>query len=366
MHASYWSVVALIGLAGAAGATLLARSPRVVPVAAMSIARAAHQATPLGAGHVLVTGGCTTRGCDAPTAAVERFDPRARAFRTAAPMRTARVSHTAARLPDGRVLVAGGLTPDGPTASAEVYDPRADRWDAVAPMSTARASHVAVPLVDGRVLIMGGGSGRLGDLATAELFDPATSRFVRVGPMRANHYLATRLADGRVLLTGGQGADGAILRGAELFDPRTRAFVPTGDMVVPRVKHAAALLPDGRVLLVGGSDGRGFRGRFASTELYDPATGRFTAGPPMRWGRHKLRDAVVALPSGAVLVGGGAERPELWDPHDRTFVAVGGAIGGAQMFATATPLAGDDVLVAGGYDERIAPSAAAWVIGPRR
>jgi hypothetical protein len=366
MHAAFWSVVVLAGLAGAAGSTLLARLPRVVPVGAMAVPRAAHQATALATGQVLVTGGCTTRGCDVRTAAVERYDPRTRAFRPAAPMRVARVSHTATRLPDGRVLVAGGLAPDGPTATAEVYDPAADRWTAVGAMTEARASHVAVPLADGRVFLMGGGSGRLGDRTTAELFDPATSRFTAVGPMRANHYLATRLADGRVLLTGGQGADGAILRRAELFDPRTRTFAPTGDMVVPRVKHAAALLPDGRVLLVGGSDARGFDGRFASTELYDPATGRFVAGPPMRWGRHKLRDAVVALPSGAVLVGGGAERPELWDPHDRTFVTVGGSIGGPQMFATATRVAGDDVLVIGGYDARIVPTASAWVIGGRR
>lgn len=362
-------LLVLSGVAWALGATTesgrsVAMAPRLVRIAQMSVDRAAHQATLLESGEVLITGGCAGHGCDRVLASAELYNPAPRSFRPVAPLSVPRASHTATVLPDGRVLVSGGWTGRRATASAEVYDPVTSRWNAVGEMTEARVSHIAVPLTDGRVLMMGGGGGRLGDLTTAEIFDPATASFSAVGRMRTNHYLATRLADGRVLVTGGQGAPGEILRTAEIFNPATGEFQPTGSMAVPRVKQAAALLADGRVLVIGGSDTRGYRERFASTEIYDPATGEFSAGPEMHSARHKLRDAVVALPSGAVIVAGGATRPEIFDPADQTFVPVEGELSGPQMFATATFLRTGEVLVIGGYDDRTRPSAGAWLVRP--
>ena len=373
MRSGFWPVVALAGvlvLAGQITETTERAGPsplaHVVRIGAMSVDRAAHQATLLRDGRVLVSGGCAGNHCDAVLASAELYEPADRIFRSVAPMARPRASHAAARLPDGRVLVAGGWTGDGPTARAEVYDPAADRWTAAPNLTEPRVSPIAVPLRDGRVLFMGGGEGRLPDQATAEVFDPATFAFRAVGPMHTNHYLATRLADGRVLLTGGQGPDGAILSTAEIFDPASDTFQVTGDMLVPRVKHAAALLRDGRVLIIGGSDRGSYRARFASTEIYDPRTGRFSVGPEMRWGRHKIRDAVAALPSGVIVVAGGAVHPEVFDPAVQAFATTEGELSGPQMFATATLLSTGDVLVLGGYDDQTQPSAAAWLIVPRR
>lgn len=339
-----------------------AGAPRVVRAGEMSVERAGHQATRLKNGDVLITGGCAGRGCDRILSSVELYDPTLRAFRVVAPMSMPRAGHAALALPDGRVLVCGGWTGSSGTTGAEIYDPMTDRWSAAGDMTEPRVSQIAVTLADGRILVMGGGQGRLGNLASAEIFNPATSSFSAVGPMRTNHYLATALADGRVLVTGGQSAQGEILRSAEIFDPATDKFEPTGDLATARVKHAAALLADGRVLVVGGSDTRGYRARFSSTEIYDPETGRFTPGPELHWARHKLRDAVAVLPSGAVLVAGGAARPELFDPVKQRFVPAEGQLSGPQMFATATPLPSGDVLVLGGYDERTRPTAAAWLV----
>jgi len=209
---------------------------------------------------------------------------------------------------------------------------------------------------------MGGGSGGLGDLDSAEIFDPTNDTFSAVGRMRSNHYLATRLADGRVLVTGGQTTEGEISGSAEIFDPVTNEFSPTGEMATPRVKHAAALLRDGSVLVIGGSDEGGYDSRYTSTELYDPESGQFSPGPAMQWGRHKIRDAVVALPSGAILVAGGAERLELFDPADQVFVPVDGQLSGPQMFATATLLPDKEVLILGGYDHQTVASRSAWLV----
>jgi hypothetical protein len=130
-----------------------------------------------------------------------------------------------------------------------------------------------------------------------------------------------------------------ILPAAEIFDPATGEFHPTGDMARARVKHAAALLSGGRVLIIGGSDIRGYRARFTSTEIYNPTAGLFSPGPDFRWGRHKLRDAVFVLHSGAELVAGGAVRPEIFNPVDQIFVPAVGELSGTQRFWAGSPLA---------------------------
>jgi len=343
-------------------------SPQVIRIGAMSVERAAHQATLLKTGQVLVTGGCAGRGCNPIHASAELYDPVTRSFQATAAMATPRASHAAVVLPDGRVLVSGGWTGRNATASAEIYDPATDGWTSAHDMSVPRMSPIAAPLAGGRVLILGGEATTGAPLASAEVFDPTTFTFAAVGPMQTprGSHVAVPLADGRVLVSGGHQAQGEILRTAEIFDPTTGEFKPTGDMAVSRHKHAAALLADGKVLIIGGSDARDYRGRYASTEIFDPAIGEFSPGPEMRWGRHKIRDAVEVLPSGAVLVAGGAAQPEFFSPVDRIFVATDGELSGPQMFATATLLLTGEVLVLGGYDDRTQSSASAWLVDTTR
>jgi hypothetical protein len=88
-------------------------------------------------------------------------------------LNTAREAHTATLLPDGKVLVAGGYYWDGSfhyLNSAEVYDPAAGTWTASGNLNTARESHTATLLPDGKVLVAGGmDSG--GYLNSAEVYD---------------------------------------------------------------------------------------------------------------------------------------------------------------------------------------------------
>lgn len=334
----------------------------IVQIGEMTTDRAAHQAILLKNGQVLITGGCDGQGCARILSSVELYDPTSKSFRLLAPMSTPRASHAAVALSDGRVLVVGGYTGSQATNSAEIYDPTTDQWKIVDTMSNARASLISVPLQDSTVFIMGGGGGRLGNLSTAEIFNSASANFSQVGESQTNHYLATLLADGRVLMTGGQSHDDKILNTAEIYDPMTGEFQETGLMATPRVKHAAVLLNNGRIMIIGGSDSRGYRGRFSSTEIFDPETGQFSEGPEMQFGRHKIRDAVVKLLSGNILVAGGARKPEFFDINTQNFVPVRGQLNGPQMFATATLLSNGDVLVLGGYDERTRTSDTAWIV----
>ena len=339
---------------------------RLVRHGQMSTARAAHQATRLGSGQVLITGGCHDAGCDNELASVELYDPETRAFRSAAPMATPRRDHVAVLLLDGRVLVAGGWMAGGPTASAELYDPITDRWAPAGEMVEARMGAAAVPLASGDVVIMGGRSRAGAALASMEIFRAGTASFTPAGTMNAARLRpeAVALKDGRVLVSGGQGSRGEILRSAEIYDPKKVEFSAAGEMTAPRVAHANVLLGDGRVLIVGG--GGAHEDRQRSTEIYDPSTGGFALGPMMHWPRRKIRDAVVVLPSGAVLVAGGSARAEVWNPLESAFVPVPGELEGGHEFATATTLPSGEVLVLGGYSGRIRPSASAWLVSSVR
>jgi hypothetical protein len=336
---------------------------RVTSTGTMSAERAAHQATRLLDGGVLITGGCGGQSCDTVHRSTELYDAKTTAFRTHAQMTVPRASHAAALLADGRVLLVGGWTGSAPTASAELFDPASRKFIAAGEMSAPRINPAATVLRDGRVLITGGVIRTGSPLKTAEIYDPRTGSFAVVGDMAdaRMHHTATLLSSGRVLITGGHRARGDVLRSAEIFDPTTNRFVRAGDLIAPRHKHAAVQLADGRVLIVGGSDARDFQGRYASTEVYDGATARFSRGPALSSVRHKIPDSVIALPSGEVLVLGGAKRPEILRRGQEAFVELQGELPAELMFATATLLSSGSVLLLGGYDERIQVYDGAWI-----
>ena len=214
-------------------------------------------------------------------------------------MSAARAAHTATALRDGRVLVAGGVAEKGSARGAEVYESAAGRFSPLPPMITARHSHTATLLPDGKVLIAGGYGEGTTTLATAEIFDPATNSFAPTGSLqgaRAGH-TAVLLENGKVLIVGGLGPGWNFLSSAELFEPATGRFSPTGSMTVARESHVAVRLLDGRVLIVGGHRGRGADITLhASAETYDPASGVFSRVGDMRIRRHK-HDAVL-IPDG--------------------------------------------------------------------
>jgi hypothetical protein len=124
------------------------------------------------------------------------------------------------------------------------------------------------------------------------------------------------------------------------------------------------LLPDGNVLIVGGSDHRDWSGRYNSAEIYHAATGTFTSTDNMSAARFKLAEAIALLNDESVLIAGGGERLEIYDPMKRTFAVANGQMDAARFFSTATTLQDGRVLILGGYDTNIMPSAIAWIFTP--
>ncbi len=335
--------------------------------ATMSAARAAHTATALPDGRVLVVGGFVGKGL---ARGAETYTPDLGRFSALPPMLTTRHSHTATMLPGGKVLIAGGYGEGTSTlASAELFDPATNTFAPTGSLVSARADHVAVLLANGTVLIAGGLGPDWTFLPSAELYDPAIGRFTATGGMtvaRESH-TAVRLQDGRVLVAGGHVGRRTAMRlhaSAETYDPANGTFTRVGDMRVRRHKHDAVRLGNGQVLITGGSDERDSDGLYDSTELFDPTTGTFTLGPSMRLPRYKHAGSSIVLASGLILIAGGAPQAETYDPMRRLFAIVPGDVRLAGRFSAVAPLRAGGALITGGYGERLGPQPSAWVYRP--
>ena len=238
----------------------------------------------LGDGRVLVVGGtheARVVGIRVTMASAEIYDPSTDSWSPADSMAQARGAPGAVLLSDGKVLVVGGWVSDRKwegLASAEIYDPSTDSWSRAGSMAQGRGVPVAVLLPDGRVLVIGGigGPGPVvgNSLAGAEVYDPSTNSWFSAGWMEKARYshTAVTLADGRVLVTGGRTREHPrkeVLALAEIYDPSTDSWSRAGSMAQTREDHSAVLLADGRVLVVGGRAWPN-GSLLASTEIYDP------------------------------------------------------------------------------------------------
>jgi hypothetical protein len=333
-------------------------------IRSMSAQRAAHTATLLPYGKVLIAGGFVVNG--GGLSSVEIFDPTTKTFTSAENMTVARASHTATLLPSGKVLIAGGYNGNY-LDSAELYDPATGKFASVGKMVTPRSGQVATLLNNGKVLLAGGVGTGWTFLADAELYDPNTNTFTATGGMttaRESH-TATLLKDGKVLITGGHKGRRAaitIYTNAEIYNPASGTFTAAGNLTVKRHKHDATLLADGRVLIVGGSDEHDDDGAYRNAEVFNPANGSFTVvRNNMNTARYKLQGTAILLNNGKVLIAGGANRAEVFDPTTSSFSFAEGDMGTKRLFATATLLKNGLVLITGGYTDGPIVSANAWI-----
>jgi hypothetical protein len=319
----------------------------------MTTPRDGHTATLLTDGTVLIVGGAVGPG--AILSSTELYDPRTGTFKATGDMATSRGSHTATLLGDGRVLIAGGSNTGGVLASAELYDPATKAFTATGDMTKGRWGHAATLLLSGKVLISGGyNEGRDTDPTriSAELYDPSTGTFTSTGNMAGPSYRATLLASGKVLIIGDY--FNSSLFQYEVYDPSTRTFSLTGNPSTC-CQSTATLLMNGNVLVAYGVPFG--RASLAIAELYDPASGIFTATENTTE-TYRIGHTATLLADGNVLLAGGSygevvgeilffAGAEIYDPAKGTFGSTG-SMQASRWDHTATLLNDGRVLIAGG------------------
>ncbi len=360
-----FAVITLAGVAVFAGMSVRAGGElgSLLPGSPMLEPRSGHSATLLPDGRVLIAGGMLRNQEFYKSA--ELYDPVRKKFQATGEMNLARVGHAAVLLRSGKVLIIGGWIGRGCTDSAELYDPATGKFTVIAKMAGKRGQPSATLLADGDVLIAGGADRDTpGGIATAEIFHADTLRFEPEASMHSSRisHTAILLNDGRVLIAGGRGGGGTAT--AELYDPRTRTFRQTGSIGTARYKHTAGLLPDGKVLVAGGSDERDWQGLTNSAEIFDPATEKFVATSPLNDKRFKLPEESVQLAKGRILVAGGSKRVEIYDGNAKNFLLAAGQMSEDWHFMTSTLLKDGTALLTGGYAENDLATNQTWIYRP--
>jgi WD40 repeat protein len=349
------SVLPLLFLATAGSASIskAQSTGSFTATANLSTPRQFHTATLLTNGKVLIAGGFAVISGWPVWASAEVYEPSIRTFTATGDMTTARYFHTATLLVDGKVLIAGGssiVNGRGSLGTAELYDPATGSFARTGEMTMPRRGHTATLLPDGKVLIAGGvSSDASGSLASAELYDPLTGNFTATGEMTTGRswlrFTATLLTNGKVLIAG----ESEDVPSADLFDPDTGAFTLTGHTSYPYLAPGAAiLLTNGKVLLTLLDSENTAR----NAELYDSATGSFTGTGNMTIGRGY--STATLLPDGKVLIAGRdpvhfGGSGEIYDSVTGTFSAFGDMLTQSAEGHTATLLADGTILLTGGW-----------------
>jgi hypothetical protein len=306
-------------------------------------------------------------------------------------------------LDDGRVLLPSGLsTRGGPTiGSSEIYNPKTRAWTKTADIGTSRHTHAATllggpacrsaspPSYCGKVLVTGGFPlGVVGNqpvLETAELYDPTAGTWSGTGSMTVRRALhPTILLDGppchaasasapaycgKVLAVGGRTCNQpapttcATTRTttAELYDPATGTWTATGEMLRQRSNLDLAILPDGKVLAAGG-----FGTDPTSAEIYDPVTGGWE---PTGGLRSRTRSSAAVLDDGRVLAtsGFGANNTsDIYNPTSRLWTPAANTLTSYRFNYYYAKLPSGKVLFAGGgsggeTSEAYDPAKNEWV-----
>ncbi len=300
----------------ASGSTTVTVTPPTMGWAltgSMATARESHTATRLANGAVLIAGGQNT---GVALASAEIFNPSTGTWSTTGTMAAPRTQQTATLLPNGTVLVAGGGTTNGvnPMASAEVYDPAAGTWSATGTMTMARVQHTATLLPNGTILVAGGTGNDGNPQASAEIYNPGAGTWTATGSMTAvrRSHTATLLSNGLVLVAGGFSSSVAcdlsftacVVNSAELYDPKSGTWTATGSMSTERASYTATLLASGNVLVAGGfySVSRDDVSTNVA-EIFDPVAGTWTVTGSLAIARDS--HTATLLTDGNVLVAGG-------------------------------------------------------------
>ena len=261
----------------------------------MPVGRSAHAVVSTPAA-IYVLGGTGDSG--APVLEVHRFDGQAWTQEGAIPGEG--LNAPAAAFAGNAIYLIGGFgtTTNRPTASVQKYDLRTKAWTEAAPLPAARGGH-ATAVLDGRIHVIGGGNS-VSTLALHSVYDPATNTWTDKAPLpRSMGSPAAVVAGGRLYSIGGRSGPGDF-GDVHIYDPAKDAWTP-GPSIEPR-GTAGAVFVNGSIYLFGG-ESQAKRTVLADVLRWTPGAAAWAADTPMPTPRNFAR---AVLFKGSVYTIGGS------------------------------------------------------------
>lgn len=313
----------------------------------------------------LPSGKVVVFGNDAYTNITDVYNPTTNSFSRVGDMARGRHRFATALLNDGKVLAIGGMYLNGATytslATVEIFDPITETWSYTGSLNVAREGAIAVVLPNGKVLVTGGMMRAPGTtyLSSAEIYDPATGLFTYVNSMPQARGSATGalMADGRVFIAGGYNGTNGHMKSAVIYNPSLNTWTTVTSQMNSIHSEGGAvtlLMNDGRMIVAGGwnpSDG------VWTIDVYNPVTNSFVAAanlPQFSHGRggitgHVLSNGLVAFIGGSSGASGDiANTIVLYDPVTNTMATEANTMS-ARRYRQASALMNDGrIIIIGG------------------
>lgn len=257
------------------------------PAAAMSTARVQHTATLLADGRVFVAGGVSSYDLADPIGTLNNalnssaiYNPATNAWSAGPNLPEKRIGHNATRLGDGRVLVSGGIEVASlfgiplPAFSNDCrrYNPATNAFLATAAFNGPRAFHGQVTLSNGNALIVGGVDGDLillsfTTLASARIYNTATNSWSNVASLATPRVYPTVVdSGGEVMVFGGLAtfdittSSGTPAQTIESASESVTAWSSPTSLLLARPLVAATIVDGGQRVLITGSGDNGSGG----------------------------------------------------------------------------------------------------------
>lgn len=269
------------------------------PTANMSSPRAMQTATLLNDGRVFVTGGASAFDFSDPVGSIgnilgttELYDPATDTWTPGPNMALPRALHQASLLGDGKVLITGGmevsslfglLVPFISDAAAR-YDPTTNTFQSTASFTGGRGLHAQITLPNGNALISGGVDGdfvtqTFNVITTCSIYNHTSNTWTSVGNLTtARGFHAMVESNGDVHVFGGIDSfdlitfTGVAIGSIEKTTTSVLSWNAVSQHVLPRGFPRASLIDNGERMLVSGAGDNASGGSIPdfTAEIYTP------------------------------------------------------------------------------------------------